>query len=179
LRACPGATYTRVFTGVGWLAACLLQVERGDCLGHICRCGSDIVPPARALVCVRCRSACCPVCAHVFEAASYCTRCAETLIEPTVAPAEVKAASPSRAKPTAPSDSSRGPEWIILVARDQGELFAHLERAFARDDKVQIIVDRRKDYRRNPPGVEERLRIHGAVVVRRTRRHAAPGARDS
>jgi hypothetical protein len=31
-------------------------------------------------------------------------------------------------------------------------------------------VDRRRDFRRNPPGVEERLRIHGAVVVRRPRR---------
>jgi hypothetical protein len=58
-------------------------------------------------------------------------------------------------------------QWIILVARDQPDLFAHLVRAFAGDDKVEIIMDRRKDYRRNPPGVEERLRIHGAAVVKR------------
>ena len=58
-------------------------------------------------------------------------------------------------------------QWIILVARDQPDLFAHLARAFAGDDKVEIILDRRKDYRRNPPGVEERLRIHGAAVVKR------------
>ncbi len=137
------------------------------------------MPPARALVCARCRAACCPICAYAFEAATYCTRCAEVLVERSVTPTEVKADRPQvRAKAVAPSDSSQKTEWIILVARDQGDLFAHLERAFARDDKVQIVVDRRKDYRRNPPGVEERLRIHGAVVVRRTR-PAAPDTRDS
>ena len=57
--------------------------------------------------------------------------------------------------------------WIILVARDQPDLFRHLAQAFAGDDKIEIIVDRRKDLRRNPPGIEERLRIHGAAVVKR------------
>jgi hypothetical protein len=109
------------------------------------------------------------VCVHLFESASYCTRCAEALVHQRLAPAdEATTRSSSPARPT-PSESSQSAEWIILVAREQGDLFSHLERAFARDSKVEIILDRRKDYRRNPPGVEERLRIHGAVVVRRSR----------
>jgi hypothetical protein len=138
-------------------------------LANICRCGSVISSPDRALVCVRCRAACCPVCVYVFESASYCTRCAETLINDRVAATDdATTRSSAVAKPTSRSSES-GREWIILVARDQGDLFSHLERAFARDSKVEIILDRRKDYRRNPSGVEERLRIHGAVVVRRSR----------
>ena len=138
-------------------------------LVNICRCGSAIVSPDRALVCVRCRAACCPVCVYVFESASYCTRCAETLVDqrlPSVDESTTRSSSPAKLGPT---DSSQSAEWIILVARDQGDLFSHLERAFARDSKVEIILDRRKDYRRNPSGVEERLRIHGAVVVKRSR----------
>jgi hypothetical protein len=105
---------------------------------------------------------------YVFESASYCTRCAETLVDQRLASVgEATPQSSTAVKPT-PSDS-RSAEWIILVARDQGDLFSHLERAFARDNKVEIILDRRKDYRRNPSGVEERLRIHGAVVLRRSR----------
>ena len=57
--------------------------------------------------------------------------------------------------------------WLILVAKDQADLYGHLVRAFSRDDKVQILLDRRRDYSRNPPGMEERLRIHGAAVIRR------------
>jgi len=66
--------------------------------------------------------------------------------------------------PTTPDGDRR---WIILVARDQPDLFAHLVRSFGNDDKVEVILDRRKDSRRNPPRVEERLRSHGAVVVKR------------
>jgi hypothetical protein len=57
--------------------------------------------------------------------------------------------------------------WVVLVARDQPDLFAHLLGAFARDDKVEIVLDRRKDFARNPPGLEDRLRTHGAAVIRR------------
>ena len=28
-------------------------------------------------------------------------------------------------------------------------------------------MDRRKDYSRNPPGMEDRLRTHGAAVIKR------------
>jgi hypothetical protein len=167
LRACVREAYSRVFTGVDRLATSLLMSGREDRLGNICHCGSEIVPPARALVCGRCGAACCPVCAYVLESAVCCARCAESLIEQGSEPTVCRLSS--RRKPSAPP-TAESAEWIILVARDQGDLFSHLERAFARDDKVQIIVDRRKDYRRNPPGVEERLRIHGAVVVKRPRR---------
>jgi len=40
-------------------------------------------------------------------------------------------------------------------------------RSFGKDDKVEGILDRRKDCWRNPPGIEGRLRTHGAVVVKR------------
>jgi len=60
--------------------------------------------------------------------------------------------------------------WIILVARDQPDLFAHLVRSFRNDAKVEVILDRRKDSRRNQPRIEERLRSHGAVVVKRVAR---------
>ena len=156
------------FAFVHWQRACSLVAKEGP-LANICRCGSAIVSPDRALVCVRCRAACCPVCVYVFESANYCTRCAETLVDQRLA--SVGAANTRSSSPARPTslDTSQSAEWIILVARDQGDLFSHLERAFARDSKVEIILDRRKDYRRNPPGVEERLRIHGAVVVRRSR----------
>jgi hypothetical protein len=58
-------------------------------------------------------------------------------------------------------------QWLILVAKDQADLYGHLVRAFSRDDKVQILLDRRRDYTRNPAGMEERLRVHGAAVIRR------------
>jgi hypothetical protein len=69
--------------------------------------------------------------------------------------------------PTKPAGT---PQWIVLVARDQPDIFAHLVQTFGKDDQVEVILDRRRDPQRNPPGVEERLRIHGVVVVRRSMR---------
>jgi len=71
---------------------------------------------------------------------------------------------PESSSSTKSGDKTR---WFILVARDQPELFEHLRRAFANDDKVEVILDRRRNYRRNPPGMEERLRVHGAAIVKR------------
>ena len=56
--------------------------------------------------------------------------------------------------------------WLIVVARDQADLFAHLTQAFSRDNKVRVIQDRRKDDSRNSPAVTHRLRTHGAVIIR-------------
>lgn len=56
--------------------------------------------------------------------------------------------------------------WLIVVARDQADLYAHLTQAFARDNKVRVILDRRKDDSRNSPQVAHRLRTHGAVIIR-------------
>jgi hypothetical protein len=56
--------------------------------------------------------------------------------------------------------------WLIVVARGQTDLYAHLVQAFSRDSKVQVILDRRKDDSRNSPQVTHRLRTHGAVIIR-------------
>lgn len=56
--------------------------------------------------------------------------------------------------------------WLIVVARGQKDLYAHLVQAFSRDDKVRVILDRRKDDSRNSPQVTHRLRTHGAVIIR-------------
>jgi hypothetical protein len=56
--------------------------------------------------------------------------------------------------------------WLIVVARGQADLYAHLVQAFSRDRKVQVILDRRKDDSRNSPQVTHRLRTHGAVIIR-------------
>ncbi|MGH7385524.1 MAG: hypothetical protein ACREKG_10085 [Candidatus Rokuibacteriota bacterium] len=56
--------------------------------------------------------------------------------------------------------------WLIVVARGQADLYTHLVQAFARDGKVRVILDRRKDDSRNSPQVTHRLRTHGAVIIR-------------
>ena len=56
--------------------------------------------------------------------------------------------------------------WLIVVARGQTDLYAHLVQAFSRDSKVRVILDRRKDDSRNAPQVTHRLRTHGAVIIR-------------
>ena len=56
--------------------------------------------------------------------------------------------------------------WLIVVARGQADLFAHLAQAFSRDSKVRVVLDRRKDDSRNSPQVTHRLRTHGAVIIR-------------
>lgn len=56
--------------------------------------------------------------------------------------------------------------WLIVVARGQADLYSHLVQAFARDAKVRVVLDRRKDDSRNSPQVTHRLRTHGAVIIR-------------
>lgn len=56
--------------------------------------------------------------------------------------------------------------WLIVVARGQTDLYAHLVEAFSRDRKVRIVLDRRRDDSRNSPQVSHRLRTHGAVIIR-------------
>jgi hypothetical protein len=58
-------------------------------------------------------------------------------------------------------------QWLIVVARGQSDLYAHLVQAFSRDTKVRVVLDRRKDDSRNSPQVTHRLRTHGAVIIRR------------
>jgi hypothetical protein len=59
------------------------------------------------------------------------------------------------------------PRWIILVGRGQEELYEHLTEAFRRDRKVEVIMDRRKDPKRSPAKVNERLSTRGVAVIRR------------
>jgi hypothetical protein len=123
------------------------------------------------LRCIKCGADCCPTCAYSLEAATYCTRCAGSVLDTEGIPrgASVPVSwvwAPDAAPPDRPASGDKG-HWIILVARDQPDLLAHLARAFARDNKVEVIMDRRKDYSRNPPGMEDRLRTHGAAVIKR------------
>lgn len=64
------------------------------------------------------------------------------------------------------SDGQPAKRWLIIVARGQTDLHAHLAQAFSRDSKVRVILDRRKDDSRNSPQVTHRLRAHGAVIIR-------------
>ncbi len=142
-------------------------------MGKFCRCGNEMMSPSQELGCLKCGAPCCPSCAYALESATYCARCAESFLDDTDLPLSLSApAAPggSRSAGSASLDrptSGQRAKWLILVARDQPDLFAHLARAFARDDKVEITMDRRKDYSRNPPGMEDRLRTHGAAVIRR------------
>jgi len=74
--------------------------------------------------------------------------------------------SMGKERPAGASDSRRDYQWVILVARDQSDLYAHLRNALRGDPKVQVTLDRRDSDSRNPPWVNERLRTHGAVVIR-------------
>lgn len=62
--------------------------------------------------------------------------------------------------------------WLIVVARGQTDLYAHLVQAFSRDEKVRVILDRRKDDSRNSPQVTHRLRTHGAAIIRQAGQEA-------
>ncbi len=141
----------------------------------VCHCGSRILSSdADERSCVKCGTACCSACAFSLESATYCARCAESILDAEGAPLGLSHVEPASWPPDSGWQPPRplvrgsdGAQWLILVAKDQADLYGHLVRAFSRDDKVQILLDRRKDYSRNPPGMEERLRTHGAAVIRR------------
>ena len=144
-------------------------------MNKVCGCGSQATAPVQVLGCRKCGAPCCPSCAFALDSATYCAECAESILDAEGVPLSLSAPAAWICPRSARTDSLNGwapggeARWIILVAKDQSDLFAHLGRAFARDDKVAIIMDRRKDYSRNPPGMEDRLRIHGAAVVKRRR----------
>jgi len=46
-----------------------------------CRCGSPIHYSFDHLGCIECGAACCPACAFPLESATYCARCAESILE--------------------------------------------------------------------------------------------------
>ena len=140
-----------------------------------CHCGNRMLTSrADERTCIKCGSACCSACAYSLKSATYCGACAESILDGEGVPLTLSHVEPDSWSP--PTEGARqrphtsvrdSAQWLILVAKDQADLYGHLVRAFSRDDKVQILLDRRKDYSRNPPGMEERLRIHGAAVIRR------------
>lgn len=46
-----------------------------------CRCGSPVPHPFYEMGCIECGAACCPACAVPLESATYCLRCAESVLE--------------------------------------------------------------------------------------------------
>jgi hypothetical protein len=139
-------------------------------VGTICGCGSPVTSPLQELHCTKCGVRCCSSCAFALDSASYCSQCAESVLDAEGVPLSLSAAAAwvwPRTARSEPAQDGRRAQWVILVARDQPDLFTHLVRAFARDDKVEIVMDRRKDYARNPPGLEDRLRSQGAAVIKR------------
>ncbi len=140
-----------------------------------CHCGSRMLSSsADERNCIKCGTACCSACAYSLKSATYCGGCAESILDGEGVPLTLSHVEPDSPPPRTegarqrPHTSVRdSAQWLILVAKDQADLYGHLVRAFSRDDKVQILLDRRRDYSRNPPGMEERLRIHGAAVIRR------------
>ena len=140
-----------------------------------CHCGNRMLSSsADERTCIKCGTACCSACAYSLNSATYCGGCAESILDAEGVPLTLSHVEPDSWPP--PTEGARqrphtsvrdSAQWLILVAKDQADLYGHLVRAFSRDDKVQILLDRRRDYSRNPPGMEERLRIHGAAVIRR------------
>jgi hypothetical protein len=138
---------------------------------RVCRCGSTLGACAPGLRCVNCGLACCPACSYVLGTAACCTRCAESVLA-------ARGASLGPAAPAPPSRSWTGPEpatpppaadtshWLILVALDEPDLFAHLARSFAGDDKVKVILDR-GNLAAAHHAIEERLRLRGVAVLKR------------
>ncbi len=57
--------------------------------------------------------------------------------------------------------------WIVLVARGQEDLYRHLLGAFQADAQVEVLMDRRRNLRRNPAAIIDRLRTQGVAVIRR------------
>ena len=139
-----------------------------------CHCDRETASDGRDFACTKCGARCCAICARVLASATYCGRCAESILGVVNEPTEIE----PRNGPVSTTaclvevetnlrTRTESVQWIVLVARDQPALHAHLTRAFSRDQKVEIVLDRRKDDRRNPAWLEDRLRAQGAAVLRR------------
>jgi hypothetical protein len=61
-----------------------------------CRCGTEVKFSFNHLGCIECGAACCPACSYQLESTTYCSTCAETLLELPWAPAATSA-QPARA----------------------------------------------------------------------------------
>jgi hypothetical protein len=129
------------------------------------------MPSIRCITCGASSSS--PSCAVALDSITCCPRCAESFRESEEVPLSLSTllgrvpTGADTLEPVGSTSSGAAVRWVILVARNQPDLLVHLETAFATDEKVEIVIDRRSDDSRNPPWLEERLRIHGAAVVRR------------
>jgi CheY-like chemotaxis protein len=56
---------------------------------------------------------------------------------------------------------------ILVVPRGQAAAFEHLRHVYRADTRVEVVMDRRLDARRNPAWVTERLRAGEAAMIRR------------
>jgi hypothetical protein len=45
-----------------------------------CSCGSSVTCGSYYVTCLECGSACCPGCTFIFESATYCVTCAESIL---------------------------------------------------------------------------------------------------
>ena len=54
---------------------------------------------------------------------------------------------------------------MIVGAQEQEDLYILLRQTFARDLRVQVIRDRRRDMSRNPVWVTDRPRAHALAVI--------------
>jgi len=70
------------------------------------------------------------------------------------------------ARSTSPASPADG-RWIILIARGEDELYEHLSSVFESDRKVEVVMDRRRNERRDSAKVAEGLRARGVAVIRR------------
>ncbi len=68
---------------------------------------------------------------------------------------------------TAPARSAAHPamRWVVVVAREEADVYLYLRETFARDGLVRAVLDRRADPCRSPAWVTARLRAHGVAVI--------------
>lgn len=137
--------------------------------------GRRATTSAPVIRCITCGVSRSPSCGVILDSITCCPRCAESFRETEEAPLSlstligwIPACAGTSGSNGSTSSEAEAP-WVVVVARNQPDLLDHLENAFGTDEKVEIVIDRRRDYSRNPPGLEERLRIHGAAVVPRRR----------
>ena len=50
-------------------------------MGASCRCGAAVRHAYEHLGCIQCGAVCCSACAYQLESTSYCSTCAEALLE--------------------------------------------------------------------------------------------------
>src|SRR4029077_12296060 len=133
-----------------WPKTCVSCRRGCRSLDTICGCGGHLISARQEINCLKCGVACCPSCSLGVDAATYCARCAESVLDAEGIPLRLsvpaawiwaRSARQERSCVLTPWNRAL---WVVLVARDQPDLFAHLLGAFARDDKVEIVLDRRK-----------------------------------